>query len=162
MNTQDKDALELAAKDYASKYESKNQDYVDWLKIVSHFKSGAEWQSSTNQPSTIDENYLDDYEMFIDRAYYDMWAVREIGERDFNKSFHFGSEQEALQLIEYFRKIKAKAANKEQSFTLKDVEDAFNAARDIETNQKGIGGQTVREKYNSAESYIAQLLKDKK
>ncbi len=38
------------------------------------------------------------WEYFIDAAYYDMWAVRPVGDRDFNspRLFHFTSKDEAI------------------------------------------------------------------
>lgn len=38
------------------------------------------------------------WEYFIDVAYYDMWAVRPVGDRDFNspRLFHFTNKDEAV------------------------------------------------------------------
>lgn len=57
----------------------------------------------------VTERYiLDDYEMFIDPCYYDMWAVRPIGNRNFNDAIHVVNEKEALRLIEFIREEKKK------------------------------------------------------
>jgi hypothetical protein len=36
------------------------------------------------------------YEIFSDMTYYDLWAARTIGERDFNRTLHFSTQQEAV------------------------------------------------------------------
>lgn len=38
------------------------------------------------------------WEFFMDKSYYDMWAVRPVGDRDFNspRLFHFATREEAI------------------------------------------------------------------
>jgi hypothetical protein len=42
------------------------------------------------------------WEVFIDNSYYEMWAVRPKGDRDFNspRLFHFALEEDALKFKE--------------------------------------------------------------
>lgn len=48
-------------------------------------------------------NSFHKWEMFCDQSYYDMWAVRKIGDRDFNSPalFHFNLRTEAERLLNY-------------------------------------------------------------
>lgn len=47
------------------------------------------------------------WEMFCDPAYYDMWAVRPVGDKNFNseKLFHFNLKDEAKKLLDYLNWI---------------------------------------------------------
>lgn len=61
------------------------------------------------------------WEHFCDPAYFDMWAVRRTGERDFRKSFHVPSQAEAAALADILtslEKVKEEALSPE----LSDVE----------------------------------------
>lgn len=55
------------------------------------------------------------WEMFCDPSYYDMWAVRPIGDRDFNsdKLFHFLNKVEAERLLNYLNGIADLMENKD-------------------------------------------------
>lgn len=48
------------------------------------------------------------YEIFDDRAYYDMWCVRDVSDKDFNSraSWHFVFEGDAKKLMELLNKAK--------------------------------------------------------
>ncbi len=47
------------------------------------------------------------WETFCDRCYYDMWAVRQIGDRDFNSQrlFHVPSQEEAIALRDLLNEL---------------------------------------------------------
>jgi hypothetical protein len=50
-------------------------------------------------------------EVFNDPSHYDMWAVRPVGVRDFNRTVHFDTEHEArfaAQCFEAWTKLKVK------------------------------------------------------
>jgi len=47
------------------------------------------------------------YETFRDSAYFDMWCVREVGQRDFGRGFHVSSEAEAIFLANHLITIAA-------------------------------------------------------
>lgn len=40
------------------------------------------------------------WECFADRSYFDMWCVRQVGERDFRRSFHLVNADEAQGLCD--------------------------------------------------------------
>lgn len=44
-----------------------------------------------------------DWEIFVDKSYYDLWAVRPVGEKNFNSglTFHVLLKEEAQRLKEY-------------------------------------------------------------
>ena len=46
------------------------------------------------------------WEVFCDLSYFDMWAVRPVGDRDFNspRLFHFASESDARKFAELAEK----------------------------------------------------------
>lgn len=46
-----------------------------------------------------------EWEMFQDPAYFDMWAVRPVGDRDFNspRLFHFANEDQARRFLSLLR-----------------------------------------------------------
>lgn len=46
------------------------------------------------------------WEMYLDMSYYDMWAVRRIGDTDFNSPalFHLGSREDAEKLMKLLEK----------------------------------------------------------
>ncbi len=44
-----------------------------------------------------------EYEIFCDPSYYDMWCVKKIKDRNFNNTKHFITENEA---IEYLKNLK--------------------------------------------------------
>ena len=41
------------------------------------------------------------WEMFCDESYYDMWAVRPVGDKDFNspRLFHVSTREDAIKLV---------------------------------------------------------------
>lgn len=156
MNTQDKDALELAATNHANEWCNKEEDKEGWIMCFNDFKKGATWQSSTNQPSTIESD--------LDKLFDEQTKGVDFG---CMLSYEYETSEVKDIAREYF-KDGYKAANKEQSFTLKDVEDAFEAGEITSANNINIDRETGELKYNSEkadkdkEQYIAQLLKEKK
>lgn len=54
------------------------------------------------------------WEMFNDQSYYDMWAVRPIGDKDFNspRLFHFDLEIEAIKFMDLLSKCSCAERNK--------------------------------------------------
>lgn len=48
------------------------------------------------------------WEMFLDHSYYDMYAVRPEGDKDFNsrRTFHFQLKTEAERLLNYLNSIR--------------------------------------------------------
>lgn len=52
---------------------------------------------------------MSSWECFSDRSYFDMWCVREVGERDFRRSFHLFSGDEAKGLCELLNSAKVQA-----------------------------------------------------
>jgi len=150
MNTQDKDALEFAIEKHF-----KNNDFhpyvpyeEDVVKRIAEqaFRDGAKWQSSANQPSTI-ESDVDEVELW------NTVAATITGSQAFSLYPDFLNS-----LIQKYL-ISLKAANKELSFTLKDVELAFEAGEDMQN--WFLSGRGEEPRYNSREEYIAQLLKEK-
>lgn len=46
------------------------------------------------------------WEMYLDVSYYDLWAVRRTGDKDFNSSalFHLANKEDAEKLLELLEK----------------------------------------------------------
>jgi len=59
------------------------------------------------QNGNTGEHYLeeiDGFEIFVDVNYYHMWAVRPVGETDYNKTVHFQTQAECLSFILRYNK----------------------------------------------------------
>ena len=94
------------------------------------------------------------WETFSDVAYYDMWCVREVGERRWGHSFHMADEVEARGLVGILNTRPDLA--RENAALRQRVEDLTDALRDLKDNigaaslAHNLEGQRVRAKADAA------------
>lgn len=78
--------------------------YFDWNDPVSGALPPTEARAATLRAEPVPVSGKADianaWECFADRSYFDMWCVRQVGERDFRRSFHLVNADEAQGLCD--------------------------------------------------------------